>query len=185
MHASRKTQDKNVNSRARAATTTRIVDENSPAGTNVGAPVTGTDTEDDTLTYSLSGTDAASFDIDSSTGQISVKAALDYEAKSSYSVTLGISDGKDSEANPDPSIDATTTVEIIVNDVNEPPAAPATPRVAAHSQNATSVLNVWWSAPNMTGKPADHRATTCSTGRVPATPRGPTTATPVSPPPPP
>ena len=149
-----KTQDKNVNSESRSATTTRSVDENSPAGTSVGAPVTGTDTENDPLTYSLSGTDAASFDIGTSTGQIMVKAALDYEANASYSVIVEMTDGKDSLANPDPSIDATTTVDIIVNDVNEPPAAPAAPRVSAHSQNGTSTLNVHWSAPDMTGKPA-------------------------------
>ena len=33
----------------------------------------------DTLTYSLSGTDASSFDIDTSTGQIQTDAALDFE----------------------------------------------------------------------------------------------------------
>ena len=33
----------------------------------------------DTLTYSLSGTDAASFDIDASTGQLITKASLNFE----------------------------------------------------------------------------------------------------------
>ena len=50
--------------------TTLAVAENSPAGTGVGAPITATDPDEgDTLTYSLSGTDASSFEIGSSTGQ--------------------------------------------------------------------------------------------------------------------
>ena len=52
------------------ATATRDVPENSAVGTSVGAVVTATDADDDTLTYSLEGTDAASFAIDSGTGQI-------------------------------------------------------------------------------------------------------------------
>ena len=44
------------------ATATRMVDENSEAGTAVGAPVAATDADtDDTLTYSLSGGDATYF----------------------------------------------------------------------------------------------------------------------------
>ena len=42
----------------------RSVDENTAAGENIGEPVMATDADDDTLTYALSGTDAASFDID-------------------------------------------------------------------------------------------------------------------------
>ena len=41
-------------------------------------------TLDDTLIYSLGGDDADSFDIDGSSGQLSTKAELDYETKSSY-----------------------------------------------------------------------------------------------------
>ena len=50
----------------------RSVVENTAAGENVGAPVTAMDADNDTLTYSLGGTDMASFDIDSATGQIMV-----------------------------------------------------------------------------------------------------------------
>ena len=39
--------------------TTREVAENNPAGTNVGDPVTATDDDNDTLTYTLEGIDAA------------------------------------------------------------------------------------------------------------------------------
>ena len=48
--------------------------ENSAAGTNVGTAVPATDPDEgDTITYSLSGTDAASFEIGGSTGQIATK----------------------------------------------------------------------------------------------------------------
>ena len=44
---------------------------------NIGAPVAAEDTAGDTLTYTLGGTDAASFDIVAATGQLQTKAALD------------------------------------------------------------------------------------------------------------
>ena len=44
----------------------------------------------DTLTYTLGGTDAASFDIESTKtgGQLRTKAALDYETQTDYEVTV-------------------------------------------------------------------------------------------------
>ena len=45
-----------------ADTATRSVDENTAAGENIGGPVMAAD--DDMLTYTLSGADASSFDID-------------------------------------------------------------------------------------------------------------------------
>ena len=76
-----------------STTAIRRVDENTAAGIDIGLPVSATDPNvGDTLTYSLSGTDAASFDIDTSTGQLRTRAALDYETKFSYSVTVTVSD---------------------------------------------------------------------------------------------
>ena len=73
----------------------RSVAENTPAGQNVGIPVSATDANsDDTLTYSLSGADAASFDIVPDTGQLRTRAALDYETDSRYSVMVTVSDGE-------------------------------------------------------------------------------------------
>ena len=93
----------------------RNVDENSPAGTDAGKPVAANDTVDDVLTYSLSGVDAGSFEIDSATGQITVgsRTILDEETKSSYSVIVTVT-----EASGDTE---TETVTITVNDVNEAP----------------------------------------------------------------
>ena len=53
----------------------RAVLKTAGAGTNVGAPVAATDPDaGDTLSYTLSGTDSASFGIDAGTGQITVGA---------------------------------------------------------------------------------------------------------------
>ena len=67
---------------------------------NVGAVVAATDTDTgDTLTYTLEGTDADSFGIVSASGQLQTKVgvAYDYETDSSYSVTVKVSDGTDSD----------------------------------------------------------------------------------------
>jgi hypothetical protein len=92
-------------------TTTRSVAENTAAGMNIGGPVTATDAGDDTLTYTLGGTDAASFDIDPATGQLMTKAMLDYETKMSYMVTV-------TATHPDGASDS-IDVTINVTDVDE------------------------------------------------------------------
>ena len=114
----------------------RSVAENSAAGTKVGAPVSATDGDGDTIYYSLAGTDADSFDIGLNTGQISVATGtnLDHEAKATYSVTVQVSDRLDGDDNADTEIDGTVAVTISVTDVNEPPTAPDGPTVA---QNVT------------------------------------------------
>ena len=96
--------------------TTRSVAENTAANTNIGTAITATDADNDTLTYSLSGTDASSFAIDRNTGQLRTKAALDYETKTSYSVTVSVSDG---------SLTDTITVTINITDINELPTTTA------------------------------------------------------------
>ena len=124
----------------------RVVPENSPPDTNVGDPVTATDADDDTLTYTLEGTDAASFAIVSTSGQIQTKAgvAYDHEAQSQYSVTVKADDGNG----------GTDTIAVTVNitDVNEPPSAPAEPTVEAVDGSSDS-LSVTWTAPDNSGKP--------------------------------
>ena len=75
-------------------TTTRSVAENTASGQNIGAAVTAMDADtSDTLTYTLGGTDAADFGIVQSSGQLQTSAALDFETKSSYAVTVSVSDG--------------------------------------------------------------------------------------------
>ena len=107
------------------AVATRGVDENTAAGMDIGAPVAATDTENDTLTYSLDATGAESFDIDASSGQLQTKAALDYETRDSYRVTLSVRDSKDNNGGADEVTDDTITVTILVSNVNEAPAFPS------------------------------------------------------------
>ena len=97
--------------------TTRSVYENTASDTNIDSVIAATDPDNDTLMYSLSGTDAGSFDIDTGSGQLKTNAALDYETKTSYSVTITASDGKKND---------TITVTINVTDVNEAPVFAAT-----------------------------------------------------------
>ena len=123
----------------------RSIAENTAAGQDIGAVVTATDADNDTLTYTLGGDDMASFDFVGSTGQIRTKSGVsyDHEAKSSHAVTVTVSDG---------TATAVANVTISVTDVDEPPSAPATPAVSAVSGSSTS-LSVSWAAPANAGKP--------------------------------
>ena len=129
------------------STTSRSVEENSEQGANVGVPVEATD-QGDTLTYSLSrnGTDADSFSIDAN-GQITVAsgANLDYEDKSSYSITVSVHDGKDVDGADDTTtIDDTIAVTIELSDVAEVPAK--TGGFTANAGNAQVTLQ--WDNPS-------------------------------------
>ena len=90
---------------------TRSIAENSAAGTAVGAPVRATDSDGDSLTYTLGGSDAATFSIGRTSGQLMSRAALDYETKPSYSV--GVT-ARDNSGGSD-----TTTVAVAVTNVEE------------------------------------------------------------------
>ena len=90
--------------------TRRTVAENTAKGIDIGDPITATDADNDALTYTLGGPDAASFDIDDATGQLKTHADLDYETKNAYTVTVTVSDG-------DTAI--TITVVIIIIDLDD------------------------------------------------------------------
>ena len=93
-------------------TATRSVAENTASTVNIGTPVAATDVDNNTLAYLLSGADAASFSIDSEEGQLKTGAALNYEVKSSYTVTITVTDGTFTD---------TITVTINVTDANDAP----------------------------------------------------------------
>ena len=131
-------------------TETRSVAENSGGGTDVGNPVTATDTDSgDRLTYTLEGADAASFNVFTISGsaQIRTKSGVtyDYETTPRYTVIVKADDGNGGTA--------TVTVTIDLDNVDEPPQAPAAPTVTA-TPNTTDSLTVNWSAPSNTGRPA-------------------------------
>ena len=95
---------------------TRALDENTTGVQNIGDPISATDPENTSLTYSLEGTDADAFTINSRSGQLRTQSdqTYDYEAKPRYVVDVKATDGHSGEH--------TITVLINLNDVNEPPA---------------------------------------------------------------
>ena len=126
---------------------TETVGDAVAAASNVGAVVTATDADGDTLTYSLEGTDAAKFTVNSSSGQIRTKAGerYDREAKASYAVRVKADDGMGGAD--------TVAVTITLANVVEIPLAPGMPAVSATSGSTTS-LDVRWRAPGNAGRPA-------------------------------
>ena len=126
------------------ASTDRSVAENAAIKTNVGRPVTAKDPERKALTYSLeTGTDANSFDILQSSGQIQTKVALNYEAKSTYVVTVRATD-------PGGLYD-TIVVTINVVDVPEGPGKVVISAVMRSPGNEQNSLMVKWEEPDNDG----------------------------------
>ena len=131
----------------------RSVDENTVSGDSIGSPVTANDPDEgDTLTYSLTGAAASHFGIDSSTGQILTDGPLDHETQDTYHLAVAVTDGKDIYGNSNSSEDDSIDVTIKVNDVDEPPDAPAAPTVTAKA-GTTDSLEVSWTAPDNAGRP--------------------------------
>ena len=109
----------------------RSLAENTASG-DLGAAITATDGDGDTLTYSVAATadgDAAAnltdfnrdFSIDAGSGQISVKtgAMIDFEDRPSYKVLYRVSDGEDASGTADAVIDDMLTLTVTVTNVNE------------------------------------------------------------------
>jgi uncharacterized protein len=107
------------------------VDENAPAGTLVGT-VSASDIDEDVLAYTLVDDAGGLFDIDAATGALTTAAALDFEARSSYQVTVRATD-------PD-GLSTERTLTISVNDLNEAPTANGD--AVAVDENAISG-NLW------------------------------------------
>ena len=121
------------------ATATRSVAENTPAGIDIGSPITATDPEGDTLIYTLGGTDAASFSIVAATGQLQTKAALDFETKSTYTVTITATDTG--------GLTGEIAVTITVTDVDEtvpnsPPVFAATTATRSVAENTPAATDI-------------------------------------------
>ena len=147
----------------------RSVAENTKAGEDVGASVAATDADDDPLTYTLSGVDDASFEIDASSGQLKTKEALDYETRSSYAVTVTVSDGRGGNDS--------IALTITVTDVDEtpPPTATATPPPPAATPTPRPTATATPPPPAATPTPRP-------TAMPEATPTPEPTVTPVTPP---
>ncbi|WP_423922595.1 S8 family serine peptidase [Candidatus Poriferisodalis sp.] len=100
--------------------TTRSIAENSGSGAAVGSTVQARDAENDTFTYTLGGTDAGSFAIDSA-AQITTAFDPDYEDRSTYTITVSVTDTKADDGTVDTAVDDTIEVTIEVIDADEPP----------------------------------------------------------------
>ena len=72
----------------------RYLGEETAVGTQFGAPVSATDEDADTLTYTLEGRDAENFAIDAGTGQLRTGTSLEFETKSVHEVVVSVSDGR-------------------------------------------------------------------------------------------
>ncbi len=112
----------------------RSVAENVPPGSAVGEPVAATDAnrrDQSSLTYSLAGVDAESFAIDSATGQILVKAALDFEERANYRVVVLVRDGRGGSD--------IISLSIVVTDIDEPPHISGLENIE-YAENSTGVV---------------------------------------------
>ena len=89
------------------------VAENAAISTVVYTAVATDEDGGDTLSYSLSGTDAASFDMNATSGVVTLKASADFETQSSYSMDVTATDSGN--------LMATKAVTINVADIYEAP----------------------------------------------------------------
>ena len=130
------------------SSTSRSVAENTAPNQNIQDPVSATDADRDRLTYRLSGSDAGSFTINSSNGQLRTRSGVtyNYEDRDRYEVTVEADDGHGGNAFID--------VTIHLTDVNEPPKAPSAPQVeieAGDNLGYKKNLIVSWTEPTNTG----------------------------------
>ena len=116
-------------------TANRSIAENTSSSTSIGSAVVATDVDDgDTLTYSLGGTDAGAFGFDTGTGQITTDVSLNHETKSSYSVTITVTDGN---------LTASIGVTIDIIDVNETPVfSDNKPTARSIAENTSSGVSI-------------------------------------------
>lgn len=106
---------------------------------------TATDPESEAITYALSGTDASAFTINSSTGELTLNAAADYETKSSYSLEVIASDAS--------SHTAANALTISVSNVNEPPVLTASASQNIAEATATPITGISISDPDADTNP--------------------------------
>ena len=117
-----------------------------PARELGGDAFVATDADDDPIRYSFEGADAGRFEFDSATGRISTRYGelYDYEAKSSYGVTVKAEDGNGGVGTVDVTIELT-------DDTTETPRQPT--GVQARWMSTTSLV-LAWTVPENEGRPA-------------------------------
>ena len=105
------------------------VDENS---TGTVSTCTGSDPDGDTLTWSLTGTNASAFELkgSGSSRTLHFRSAPNYETKSSYQVSVRVSDGTLSDSQ---------SISVSVTNVNEAPTV-SCPASASVAENSTGTV---------------------------------------------
>ena len=89
--------------------TSRTVPENTKAAQPIGAPVSAHDEDGDLLIYTLGGADARYFRIVRNSGQLRTWAALNYEARNTYTVVVTAKDP----------FGATDSIQVTINVTDE------------------------------------------------------------------
>ena len=92
--------------------------------------ITATDADRETLSYSISGTDASSLSINSSSGVLSFQTAPDYETKTSFSVTITATDGTNS---------TTQSVTVNVTDLDDVAPVVTSSAIFSAAENQTAI----------------------------------------------
>ena len=116
----------------------RIVDEDANVGSAIGVPVAATDEDSELLSYMIA-PPSEYIEIDNATGQLTVKAPLDYETATEHTILVTVSDLADPDAVADEVPDVDITVTVTVRDVNEPPVVSGNSEIDAF-ENSTEVL---------------------------------------------
>ena len=132
---------KDVNENPKMLDVSLSVAEASNLGTNIGAPLTGVDednsdagTAEQILTYTLLSGEISAFNLDSSTGQLSVKTTIDFEIKPTYNFVVRATD------NGIPPKVGDCDVTVLVIDINEIPSIAATTTLSVEENSGTDTL---------------------------------------------
>ncbi|MFG0267279.1 MAG: cadherin domain-containing protein, partial [Rhodopirellula sp. JB055] len=104
------------------------VDEDASIGDTVGIQVSATDSDGETVTYSLVSDPDSKFTIDSSTGIVTLAATLDYDTANQHSFTV--------RATSEDSSYTEETFTVDVNQLNSAPSFSITPVLASIAENA-------------------------------------------------
>ena len=107
-------------------------------GTGPVGTYTATDPENDPISWTVEGTDAASFNIGGSSGELTFKTSPDYETKTSYSVTVKATAG---------SKHATRVVAVAITDVDDT-SVPGRVTVIRATATSHTTVSLSWDAPS-------------------------------------
>lgn len=133
-----------------SAATASIAENSATTATVIDVNAAASNASSGAITYTLGGTDAASFNIDASTGIVTFKASPDFETKSSYSITVTANAAANGTT---PAASATQTIAVTVTNVNE------APRITS-ATSATVAENTAITAPVYTATATDPDANT-------------------------